>query len=1216
MNPNMYGPPPTQFQPQYPAGPPQGPTGWLPQQQQQQQPLQSQAAPQQQQPHQQPQQQPPTQQQQQYGAPVTSAQQPYVNGNYQQLTTSMSGLSVSANPLKPSQPPIPMPTAGVGPAVGAPSAPFNQFNSNATPTSQPMPLVGSGMNFNNNNNAYAAAYANGSTAPSPAPPVSSAGPAAAVGPSPSPSMYPPTSAAPPLAQSASVTPSMPQSVPSGINQMTLNSASLAGLPHMPPKPSVQQLPPTSTTTMQPLPPVAQTGAYGRPNQPLLPPGAAAPTALAQPGMPPQRPAASSASAAAFAQPGMVTQPPVSGSSSIPYGVPPPVNFQGSYAGQPAPAPASTAFPGAPPLAGQQTASQQFGAAPPPALGFPPQPGQQLQQPSMSGYPPQPMPGYPPQPGQQMQQPVPGYPPQPGSYPGQPGPGRPGYNPPMPGAGSMYQQAPPRRLDPDQMPNPIQVMIENQQAAGGVFVTNQPGLLPPLVTTKFVVHDQGNSSPRFMRSSLYCIPNTGDLLKTTALPLTLNISPLARIGKGEMEPPIVNFGDMGPIRCNRCKAYMSPNMQFVDAGRRFQCLMCKVTTEVHPDYYQHLDHTGQRVDKHERPELLLGTYEFLATKDYCRNNTAPEVPAFIFIIDVSYNTVKSGLVHLLCSQIKNILKHLPVDQGQDKSKVRVGFITYNSTVHFYNIKSNLAQPQMMVVGDVQEMFMPLLDGFLCHPEESAAVIDALMEEIPRMFVDTKETETILYPAIQAGLEALKASNASGKLLVFNSTLPIADAPGKLKNRDDRKLLGTDKEKTVLTPQTTVYNQLGQECVQQGCSVDLFVFNNAYIDIATIGQVSRLTGGEVYKYTYFQAELDGKRLIEDIIKNVSRPIAFDAVMRVRTSAGIRPTEFFGHFYMSNTTDVELASIDASKSVSIEIKHDDKLPPEENVYLQVALLYTSCSGQRRLRILNLALRVTVTIADVFKSCDLDAMMLFFAKQACFKLMEHSPKQVKDNLIQRSAQILACYRKHCTSPTSAGQLILPECLKLLPLYASCLLKNDAVSGGSDMTLDDRSYVIQFVLAMDLNMSVNYLYPRFIPIHTVEIDESSLPTPVRCTHEKITEDGAYILENGVHLFIWLGQSLSPTFVQSIFGVQCTQQVNAERFAITADTPLARRITNIIDQIMEERTRYMRVTCVRQNDKLESVFRHFLIEDRGTDGSASYVDFLCHMHKEIKDLLS
>lgn len=62
--------------------------------------------------------------------------------------------------------------------------------------------------------------------------------------------------------------------------------------------------------------------------------------------------------------------------------------------------------------------------------------------------------------------------------------------------------------------------------------------------------------------------------------------------------------------------------------------------------------------------------------------------------------------------------------------------------------------MMVVGDVNEMFMPLLDGFLCDPVESETVIDLLMSEIPRQFADTRETETILYPAIQAGLEALK------------------------------------------------------------------------------------------------------------------------------------------------------------------------------------------------------------------------------------------------------------------------------------------------------------------------------------------------------------------------------------------------------------------------------------------------------------------------------
>lgn len=49
---------------------------------------------------------------------------------------------------------------------------------------------------------------------------------------------------------------------------------------------------------------------------------------------------------------------------------------------------------------------------------------------------------------------------------------------------------------------------------------------------------------------------------------------------------------------------------------------------------------------------------------------------------------------------------------------------------------------------------------------------------------------------------------------------------------------------------------------------------------------------------------------------------------------------------------------------------------------------------------------------------------------------------------------------------------------------------------------------------------------------------------------------------------------------------------------------------------YFQLTLVKQRDKLEVVFKHFLMEDRGADGSPSYVDFLCHMHKEIRNLLS
>lgn len=46
------------------------------------------------------------------------------------------------------------------------------------------------------------------------------------------------------------------------------------------------------------------------------------------------------------------------------------------------------------------------------------------------------------------------------------------------------------------------------------------------------------------------------------------------------------------------------------------------------------------------------------------------------------------------------------------------------------------------------------------------------------------------------------------------------------------------------------------------------------------------------------------------------------------------------------------------------------------------------------------------------------------------------------------------------------------------------------------------------------------------------------------------------------------------------------------------------------------VTVVRQRDKLENVLRHYLIEDRSGTGAASYVDYLCHLHKEIRAILS
>ena len=67
---------------------------------------------------------------------------------------------------------------------------------------------------------------------------------------------------------------------------------------------------------------------------------------------------------------------------------------------------------------------------------------------------------------------------------------------------------------------------------------------------------------------------------------------------------------------------------------------------------------------------------------------PNSPAYIFVIDVSYNNIKSGLVRLICAFMKELLTQLPTESSNEKSKIRVGFITYDTTVHFYNLKVSI------------------------------------------------------------------------------------------------------------------------------------------------------------------------------------------------------------------------------------------------------------------------------------------------------------------------------------------------------------------------------------------------------------------------------------------------------------------------------------------------------------------------------------------------
>lgn len=258
-----------------------------------------------------------------------------------------------------------------------------------------------------------------------------------------------------------------------------------------------------------------------------------------------------------------------------------------------------------------------------------------------------------------------------------------------GTGQVSTQG---KVDPEQIPSvPRSRDIPAQYYYNHVYPTMERHVPPP-AAIPFVAHDQGNSSPKYARLTLNNIPSTSDFLSSTGLPLGLVLQPLARLDPGEQPIPVIDFGESGPPRCRRCRTYINPFMVFRAGGNKFVCNMCTFPNEVPPEYYAPLDPSGARVDRMQRPELLMGTVEFLVPKEYWAKE--PVGLRWLFLIDVSQEAVKRGFLEGVCEGIMRALYGSEggtpqENDGETTSRripegSKVGIITFDKEVHFYNL----------------------------------------------------------------------------------------------------------------------------------------------------------------------------------------------------------------------------------------------------------------------------------------------------------------------------------------------------------------------------------------------------------------------------------------------------------------------------------------------------------------------------------------------------
>jgi protein transport protein SEC24 len=215
---------------------------------------------------------------------------------------------------------------------------------------------------------------------------------------------------------------------------------------------------------------------------------------------------------------------------------------------------------------------------------------------------------------------------------------------------------------------------------------------------------------------------------------------------------------------------------------------------------------------------------------------------------------------------------------------------------------------------------------------------------------------------------------------------------------------------------------------------------------------MTGGDTFLYSNFIPERDTARLVGDFSRTITRETGFQAMMKVRCSNGLRVVDYDGNFFQHKPTEIEFGTIDADKAVIAKFKHEGKMDRKLDVVFQSALLYTTATGERRVRVQNLSARSTNDIGEIYKTADEDAISATIAKEASFKMLTKTSREVREGIVDKCVRILATYRKYHVSGAREGQLVLPERLRLLPIYTLGLLKSKAFRGISPTYhFDDR---------------------------------------------------------------------------------------------------------------------------------------------------------------------
>jgi len=715
-------------------------------------------------------------------------------------------------------------------------------------------------------------------------------------------------------------------------------------------------------------------------------------------------------------------------------------------------------------------------------------------------------------------------------------------------------------------------------------------LPPDLITK-------NKYPEHFCSTLNVVPATSGLLGKLKVPFGLIIQPFKDL---EGEVPVVH----PPIpRCKVCRTYVNPYVQLNDGARRWKCNICARLNDMPADYFYGED--GKRIpfDIAARPELNSALVEYVAPSEY--TTRPPQAATYLYLMDVSTGAVQSGMVKMACKVLEEEIDNIPGD-----SRKSIGIICFDSKLHYFNLHKNSGQPQMLVVADLDEPFIPTIDELMVNIKEHKDKIKDLLAMIPSIFAESKNADCSVGPALRAAKELI--FRTGGRITLLMSRSPSLGV-GTIKKRSDASKL----EGLTLSPVDDFYKSLALESTQKQVTVDLFLFPNDSIDVPTISAVSQYSSGSVYYYPQYHYEKNpvmAEKFVVEFRHYITRPVAFEAVLRIRCTSGINIHSFFGNCFVRAHDLIALANVSPDVSFGVQTNIDDTLHENKLAIFQSALLYTSHKGDRRIRVHTLALPISSDPQTIYNNLNIDASVALLAKLAVVKSNSASLGDAREAMQYAVIDPLIRYQTdYCPSAKGNGQLVVPRTQRLLPLYISSLLKSKAFRL-QNVSVDERFMTMLQFKTLPVDDIMLMMYPRLFSLHNLAetwTDKNSVPPRLALTAEKLTRQGAFILQTHEHFIIWVGRHVSEIFVNSVYNVQSYSDLPDLAVGLEHhDNAISDIIHDLISLLSKVRDVPTTVVSVREDSRNGFMFLQHLVEDR-SDGQISYFEFLQKIQQQI-----